>query len=391
MRFLTTRDTSESHPGVLHTGLAVFVRSLHQRNQCPEHRRHAAGMENQNQIRIAWGRVLAVALLLLIWNALTFAQTVSESFTNHAQLIPPISEGIYSEALVGMEHRSVSDKTTDSASSEFAPCHFPALANDADDRGSRQWQAEWAAGNQLAAKVEREETLIADPVITEYLNRLEQKIVRSSDLNGCFLVKLLYDAEVNAYALPGGFLYVTSGLILLADSEDQLTSALAHETGHVTARHFAKIQRQQRIGARLALASGPPGYLVRRLFGPLLTRKLIRNAEYEADRLSLKYQSASGHDPRQFSRLLNNARQAEGKPGSFVARLFDSHPPIKARIKRLDRIGNRLPQATMDYSVDKANFHRAKDRLSFLLKLGNPPSSLATTQYGTVAFPPSPW
>jgi len=335
--------------------------------------------------------VLAVALLLLIWNALTSAQTASERFINHAQLIVPISEGIYSEALVGMEHRSVPDKTTDSETSEFAPCHFSPLANDADDRGSRQLQAEWAAGNQLAAKVEREETLIADPVITVYLNRLEQNIVRSSDLNGCFLVKLLNDAEVNAYALPGGFLYVTSGLILLADSEDQLTAALAHETGHVTARHFAKIQRQQRIWGRLALAGGPPGYLVRRLFGPLLTRKLIRNAEYEADRLSLKYQSASGHDPRQFSRLLNKACQAEGKPGSFVARLFDSHPPIKARIKRLDRVGNRLPQGTINYSGEKGNFHRAKNRLSFLLKLDTPASSLFKTPYTTVAYTQSPW
>jgi len=120
--------------------------------------------------------------------------------------------------------------------------------------------------------------------------------------------------------------------------------------------------------------------LARRLFGLLLTRKLIRNAEYEADRLSLKYQSASRHDPREFSRLLHNACPAEGKPGSFVARLFDTHPPIKARIKRLDRMGNRLPQATMDYSVDQGNFHRAKDRLSLLLTLGNPAASLPKTR-----------
>ena len=319
--------------------------------------------------------MLALALLLLIWNTLTLAQTASESLTNHAPLTAPISEWIYAAPLVWMEHRSVPHRITDSESSEFASCP---LANDADDQGSRQWQAERAAGNQLAVEVEREETLIVDPVVTGYLNRLEQGIVRNSGLSGCFLVKLLNDAEVNAFALPGGFLYVTSGLMLLADSEDQLTAALAHETGHVTARHFAKIQRQQRIWGRLALAGGPPGYLARRLFGPLLTRKLIRNAEYEADRLSLKYQSASGHDPRQFSRLLNNACQAEGKPGSFVARLFDSHPPIKARIKRLDRIGNRSPQATIGYSVEKGNFLRAKGRLSFLLNLDNPASSLPT-------------
>ena len=378
MRFLTARDTSQSSPGVPHARCVAFVPYLHQFNLCFAHSRPAGGIKEQRGM--AQDIVLPVALLFLVLSTLTFAQTAPENLTNRARLIAPISGSIYAAGPAGIEHRSPPDKTSDLVSSKVAACHFPPFANHADDRGSRQWQAEWAAGNQLAAEVEREETLIVDPVVTEYLNRLEQSIVRNSGLNGCFLVKLLNDAEVNAYALPGGFLYVTSGLILLADSEDQLTAALAHETGHVTARHFAKIQRQQRIWGRLALAGGPPGYLARRLFGLLLTRKLIRNAEYEADRLSLKYQSASRHDPREFSRLLHNACQAEGKPGSFVARLFDTHPPIKARIKRLDRMGNRLPQATMDYSVDQGNFHRAKDRLSLLLTLGNPAAFLPKTR-----------
>lgn len=373
MRFLTARDTFASSSCVSQAGWAAFVRSLHPPNSCPARSRHVGEIRELKQSRIASDRVLGVILLFLISSALTFAQTAHESVTNRAQLTPRISGWIYTAGPAGIEHRSAPYKTTDTVSGEFASCHFPPFANDSDDRSSRQWQAEWAEGNRLAAEVEREETLIVDPVVMGYLNRLEQGIVRNSDLNGCFLVRLIDDVEANAYALPGGFLYVTSGLVLLADSEDQLTAALAHETGHVTARHFAKIQRQQRMWGRLALAGGPAGYLARRLFGPLLTSKLIRNAEYDADRLSLKYQRASGHDPREFSRLLHSICQAEGEPGSFVARLFDTHPPIKARIKRLERMGNRLPQATMDYSVEKGNFHRAKDRLSFLLTV---PASL---------------
>ena len=376
MRFLTARDTSQSNPCVPHAGRAAFVQTLYQPHLYPAHHQRAGEIKGQKQILIARDTVLGVALLFLISSSVTFAQSAPESFTKREQLTASISKWTHTAGLVGIEHRSAPDKTTDSGNSDFAPCHFLSFANRADDPGIRRWQAEWAAGDQLAEKVELEETLIVDPVITGYLNRLEQSIVHNSGLNGCYLVKLLNDAEVNAYALPGGFLYVTSGLILLADSEGQLTAALAHETGHVTARHFAKIQHQQRIWGRLALAGGPPGYLARRLFGPLLTRKLIRNAEYEADRLSFRYQSASGHDPREFSRLLHNACHAENKSGSFVARLFDTHPPIEARIKRLDRMGNRLPQATMDYSMDKGAFHRAKDRLSFLLKLDIPASSL---------------
>jgi hypothetical protein len=254
MRFLTARDNSQSSPGVPHARCLPFVRYLHRFNLCFAHSRHAGGIKEQGGM--AQDIVLRVAVLFL--STLTFAQTAPESLTNRAQLIAPVSGWVYVAGPARIDHRSPPDKTADLVSSKFAHCHFPPFANHTDDRGSRQWQAEWAAGNQLAAEVEREETLMVDPVVSEYLNRLEQSIVRNSDLNGCFLVKLLNDAEVNAYALPGGFLYMTSGLILLADSEDQLTAALAHETGHVTARHFAKIQREQRIWDRLALAGGPP-------------------------------------------------------------------------------------------------------------------------------------
>jgi predicted Zn-dependent protease len=191
---------------------------------------------------------------------------------------------------------------------------------------SHQWQAEWTTGSELAAEIEEDSSVVEDPILMAYVNSLELAIVQRSGLHGCFLVKILDTSEVNAFSLPGGFLYLTSGLILIADSEGEVTAALAHETAHVTARHFTKIEHKIRVGRRMALAAGPAGYLVRRLLGPLLTKKLIRNTEFEADRLSLQYQSASGYDPNEFSRLLQSALQDQDKPPSFIGRCLRHIP-----------------------------------------------------------------
>lgn len=227
----------------------------------------------------------------------------------------------------------------------------------------RQQEAEWALGNKLAAQVEQYASLIADSTVTEYLNRIEQNIVHTSDLDGCFVVKVINDVEPNAYSLPGGFLYVNSGLILTADNEAELAAALAHETGHVTARHLTTIEHKRRLWGRLAWAGGPAGYLARRLLGPILTMKLLRNAEFEADHLGLAYQNASRYDPAEFARLLQTAYPQDGKPPSFVERLVDSHPSTEARIKHL-RTSARFLTVPVEYLVDTSEFQEIKLRVA---------------------------
>jgi predicted Zn-dependent protease len=279
-----------------------------------------------------------------------------------------------------MKYGSVRDGDAQFAVDKLTPnCQGVPLSTDAFNRESHQLQTEWTTGNQLAEKVEQDATLIEDPGLTAYVNSLERTIMRHSDLHGCFIVKILDDPEANAFSLPGGFLYVTSGLLLIVDSEGELTAALAHESGHVTAHHFARIGQKRRLWGRVVLAGGPAGYLVRRLVGPLLTRKLIRNSEFEADRLSLQYQSASGYDPSELIRLLHNVFQDQGKPPSFLERLFDTHPLTSTRIRRLDKAKHRLPQRNINQPVDTRRFQQAKERLAALLKLAIPDSSLPKT------------
>src|SRR5579859_3721648 len=101
-------------------------------------------------------------------------------------------------------------------------------------------EKEIALGRQLAAEVERQAKVIADPVIAEYVSRVGQNLVRNSDAKVPFTIKVLDTEDVNAFALPGGFFFVNSGLILKADTEAELAGVMAHEIAHVAARHGTK-------------------------------------------------------------------------------------------------------------------------------------------------------
>ncbi len=101
-------------------------------------------------------------------------------------------------------------------------------------------EREIGLGKSLAQEVERSSKLIDDPIVTEYVNRVGQNLVRNSDAKVPFTIKVIDSDEVNAFALPGGFFYVNSGLILRAQEESELAGVMAHEIAHVAARHGTK-------------------------------------------------------------------------------------------------------------------------------------------------------
>jgi len=223
----------------------------------------------------------------------------------------------------------------------------------------RVQRAEWALGNELAAEVDRQNEVIKDQIVVEYVNRLERTIAGGSELPGCFVVKVLRDPEPNAYSLPGGFIYLTTGLIHLVENEGQLAAALAHETAHVTSRHMTRIDGQLRFGRYLALFGGPAGYAFRRFFGPFITLKLVRNEEFEADRLGLQYQVVSGYDPLEFCNLLQTVFSEEIQE-SFFDRLYDSHPLTISRIRRLQKAIGALRQPQTTYISSTSEFAQMK-------------------------------
>ncbi|HEV8525147.1 MAG TPA: M48 family metalloprotease [Terriglobales bacterium] len=225
-------------------------------------------------------------------------------------------------------------------------------------------------GRALAEEVERSAQLIGDPVVTEYVNRLGQLIVRNSDARVPFTIKVLDNGEVNAFALPGGFFYVNSGLILAAETEAELAAVMAHEVAHVAARHATRNATRAQIwnlaSIPLIFAGGAAAYAVRQVAGlavPMSFLKFSRNAEREADLLGLQYEYAAGYDPAAFVEFFERLGAEKKKKGNFIARAFMSHPMNGDRIKRAqEQIALYLP-GREEYVVTTSEFEEVKARL----------------------------
>jgi beta-barrel assembly-enhancing protease len=232
---------------------------------------------------------------------------------------------------------------------------------------------EIALGKELARQVEQESKLVTDPVINEYVNRVGQNIVRNSDAKVPFTIKVIDSDEVNAFALPGGFFYVNSGLILAADTESELAGVMAHEIAHVAARHgteqASKGQLLNVATIPLIFVGGGIGYGIQQaanLAVPLTFLKFSRGMEEEADYLGVQYLYKTGYDPSAMISFFEKLQAKDkAKPGS-VSKLFSTHPPTGDRIRKVgDAIATVLPNA--DQYVDTTSeFDRMKTQLAQL-------------------------
>ncbi len=231
---------------------------------------------------------------------------------------------------------------------------------------------EMALGRQLSTEVEASCRLVTDPVVDEYINRIGQNLVRHSDARVPFNIKVLDNQEVNAFALPGGFFYVNSGLILAADNEAELAGVMAHEIAHVAARHATKNMTRAQIwniaSVPLIFIGGPVAYAISEIAGlavPLGFLKFSRDAEREADLLGLEYDYASGYDPQAFVQFFEKLNVEKKKP-NFLAKAFATHPMNVERIEAAqDEIRKYLPDRP-EYIVDTSEFENIKTRLASL-------------------------
>jgi len=232
---------------------------------------------------------------------------------------------------------------------------------------------EIALGRELAKQVEQESKLLNDAVINEYVNRVGQNLVRNSDAKVPFTIKVIDSDEINAFALPGGFFYVNSGLILAADDEAELAGVMAHEIAHVAARHgteqASKGQLLQFASIPLIFVTGGLGYGIQQaanLLVPLTFLKFSRGMEEEADYLGVEYLYKTGYDPSAMVRFFEKLQAKEkAKPGS-VSKLFSTHPPTGDRIRKVEEtISTVLPPAER-YVETTSEFDAVKSRLAGL-------------------------
>ncbi len=261
--------------------------------------------------------------------------------------------------------------------------------NDIDDIGNRNvgkpgsgkgigdwysYDTEIKMGKQYAMMVEASARMIKDPIVTEYVNRIGQNLVRNSDAKVPFTIKVIDSDDINAFALPGGFFYVNSGLILAADDEAELAGVMAHEIAHVAARHATREMTRANYAQMATIPLifvGSWGIyeaasMAIQIALPLTFMKFSRGFEAEADYLGLQYMYKAGYDPQAFISFFEKVKaQEKTKPGT-LAKAFATHPQTPDRIeKSQEEIRNILP-ARPEYIVNTSEFNDVKARLASL-------------------------
>jgi predicted Zn-dependent protease len=231
-------------------------------------------------------------------------------------------------------------------------------------------EKEIALGKGLAQEVERQAKIVDDSIIAEYVNRVGQNLVRNSDAKVPFTIKVIDSEEVNAFALPGGFFFVNSGLILKAESESELAGVMAHEIAHVAARHGT---RQATRGEIVNLATIPlifmggwTGYGVRQAASvaiPVGFLRFSRGMESEADLLGLEYMYKAGYDPTAFVDFFEKIQSLEKKRPGTMSKVFSTHPPTDDRIKTSQENIQKYLKAKPEYVVTTSEFNDVKARL----------------------------
>jgi len=231
-------------------------------------------------------------------------------------------------------------------------------------------EKEIAIGKQLAMDVEKQARIVDDPVIAEYVNRIGQNLVRNSDAKVPFTIKVIDSEDVNAFALPGGFFFVNTGLIMKADTEAELAGVMGHEIGHVAARHGTRNATRGEI-ANLAtiplwFMGGWAGYGAREAASVLIPMGFLQFSqanEREADLLGLEYMYKAGYDPTAFVDFFEKIQAMEKKKPGTISKVFATHPPTDDRIKLAQEHIQQYLKAKPEYVVTTSEFVEVKARI----------------------------
>jgi predicted Zn-dependent protease len=242
------------------------------------------------------------------------------------------------------------------------------------DRGWSNWfstDTEMKMGRTYATQIEKSTKFITDPVVTEYVNRIGQNIVKNSDCKVPFTIKVIDSDEINAFALPGGFFFVNSGLILNADEEAELAGVMAHEIAHVCAHHAVREETRQHYAQFGAIPlifiggwTGYGAYEAASIVVPVTFISFSREFEEQADYLGVQYMYRAGYDPQAFITFFEKIQALEKRKPGVVAKVFSDHPQTPERILHSQGEIARILPARDQYMVTTSEFDDVKARLA---------------------------
>jgi len=226
-------------------------------------------------------------------------------------------------------------------------------------------EEEVAIGRQAAGTLLGAAPLVKDAKLQKYVNNVGRWVASQSerpDLDWHFGV--IDSSDINAFAAPGGYVFVTKGLYRLLQSESELAGVLAHEVGHVIEKHHLKVLQQSQLldlGSRLLSQTAGEHQIIKNLIGngaEIFARSLDRTAEYEADRIAVVLAARAGYDAFGLPTVLQDIGHAgEDSPG--VKLLFKTHPHPDDRLAHLDdAVGDRFD--TLKGQTLERRFYRIK-------------------------------
>ena len=234
-------------------------------------------------------------------------------------------------------------------------------------------EKEIGIGKGLAQEVERQAKIVDDPIVAEYVNRVGQNLVRNSDAKVPFTIKVIDAEDINAFALPGGFFFVNTGVIAAAENEAEMAGVMAHEIAHVAARHGTRQQTRGDLvnygSIPLIFMGGWTGYAIRQGMGlaiPMGFLSFSRGFESEADMLGLQYMYKAGYDPTSFVDFFEKIQSQEKRKPGTMSKVFSSHPMTDDRIKSAQKNIQEMLEAKPEYVVSTSEFNDVKARLALL-------------------------
>jgi len=250
--------------------------------------------------------------------------------------------------------------------------------------GAGNWyslEREAQIGREEARAIDQTTRLVKDPMVIAYVDQVAQRIVRNSDAKVGFTIKVIDSEQINAFALPGGFLYVNTGLLLATQDEAELAAVMAHEIAHVAARHATRQLTRQKMfdfaSIPLVLIGGPVGMALQTAAGvtkPLGFSKFTRSFEAEADYLGVQYLYKAGYDPQALISFFERVQAMQKRKPGLVSKAFSTHPETKDRIAKLQKELAKILPPKDEYELSSSEFDNVISHLSKLSLAGHPDS-----------------
>ncbi len=227
---------------------------------------------------------------------------------------------------------------------------------------------EVSLGKEFAAQVDTTNPISDDSVLVDYVNEVGQKVAKfsdRSDLNYRFAV--IDTPIVNAFACPGGYIYLYAGLLNVMENEAQLAGVLAHEISHVVARHGVK-RLQQILGLQvlLSIALGESGELTQQAVGlglSVLLQAHSRENEFEADEYGTLYMQKAGYNPQGMVQLLEKLLEMSSGESGFLEKVMATHPPTRDRIERVQNQIKGFDPSVKNLPFNEEEYQKIKKRI----------------------------